>query len=283
MWIWLPTGLCIKVTMPGSRCAEDSYSKCTIWYKPYINHCQSVWPHVRGGPEYSHRRGQYTQKLRNLHILLVRFGSILETTIHSSGYSWIVFHNLLSIQEHRWSSLGAPESPSLCIQPIWEYLGASGRISVAVQSCWVVRLWLPNRIAFRRWSYMISASKCLSILSRYWPPSAALSYMISAFEWMSKVTLSQSPSASLSHLISATKCISKLTRSWPPSASLSCTRSWPPSEYPNSLHCGLQVPLPVHTIMASKCISTLSQSASPGAPAIALQYHLQPDRPYVYI
>jgi len=33
------------------------------------------------------------------------------------------------------SSLGAPESSSLCIQPIWEHLGASGRICVAVQSC----------------------------------------------------------------------------------------------------------------------------------------------------
>jgi len=79
---------------------------------------------------------------------IVWFGSILKTTIHSSGYSWILFHNFRSIQEHRWSNLRAPESTSLCIQPIWEHLGASGRISVAVQSCWVVRLWLPNHFTF---------------------------------------------------------------------------------------------------------------------------------------
>jgi len=72
----------------------------------------------------------------------------MKTTIHSSGYSWILFHDFRRIQEHRWSSLGAPASTSLCIQPIWEHLGAAGRISVAVRSCWVVRLWLPNHFTF---------------------------------------------------------------------------------------------------------------------------------------
>jgi len=84
----------------------------------------------------------------NLHILIVLFGSILKTTIHSAGYSWVLFHNFRSIQEHRWSSLRAPESTSLYIQPIWEHLGASGKMSVAVQSCWVVQLWLPNHSTF---------------------------------------------------------------------------------------------------------------------------------------
>jgi len=59
-----------------------------------------------------------------------------------------MFHNFRSIEEHQWSSLGTSQSTLLCIQPIWEHLGASGSISVAVQSCWVVQLWLPNRVTF---------------------------------------------------------------------------------------------------------------------------------------
>jgi len=50
---------------------------------------------------------------------------------------------------------GAPEvlaeylrSTSFCIQPVWEHLGASGRISVAVQKSWVGELWLPNHFTF---------------------------------------------------------------------------------------------------------------------------------------
>jgi len=107
---------------------------------------------------------------------------------------------------------------------------------------------------------LITASKCIPKLARSWPPGASLSYTISA-----------------------SKCISQLARSRPPSASLTSTRSRPPSASPNSIDRGLQVHSPVHTITASKCISKFSQSECPGAPAITLQYHLSPDRPYVYI
>jgi len=121
---------------------------CTIWYNHYNNHSQRVWLQVGGAPKYFQRRRQYSQWLRNLHILIVWFGSILKATIHSLWYFWIQFHHFGSIQEHWWSSLGVPESTSCCIQPIWDHLGVSGRISVAVQSCWVVWLWLPNHFTF---------------------------------------------------------------------------------------------------------------------------------------
>ena len=134
--------------MPESRCAEDSSWNCTIWYKLYNNHSWRVRLQVRGALEYSRRHGQYSQYLQTLHILIEWFGSILKTTIHSSGYSWILFHNFRSNQEHWWNSLAAPQSTLLCIQLIWEHLGASGMIRVAVQSCWVVRLWLPNHCTF---------------------------------------------------------------------------------------------------------------------------------------
>jgi hypothetical protein len=118
----------------------------------------------------------------------------------------------------------------------------------------------------------ITASKCISGFN-----------LISAFKCISKLALSRPPSASLSYSITASQCFSKLARSRPSSGSLSSTRSRPPSASPNSLHRGLQVHFPVHTIMASKCISKFSQSASPRAPAITLQYRLQPDWPYVNI
>jgi len=138
---------------------------------------------------------------------------------------------------------------------------------------------------------LILTSKCIFKLARSQPPSASLGYTISASKCISKLarsrppcaslssTWSQPPSASLSYWISA----SNPARSRPPSASQSSTRSRPPSASRNSLDCGLQVHLPVHTITASKFISKSSQSASPGAPAITLQYRLQPDWPYVYI
>jgi len=71
--------------------------------------------------------------------------------MHCSGNSCILFHNFQSIEEHRWCSLGAPESSLLCTQPIWEQLGASGRISVAVKRCWVVQWWLPKNFTCCWW------------------------------------------------------------------------------------------------------------------------------------
>jgi hypothetical protein len=64
--------------------------------------------------------------------------------MYSSGYSCILCHNFQNISVYWWCSLGAPDSISLCTEPIWKHLGESVRISVAVQSCWVVQLWLPN-------------------------------------------------------------------------------------------------------------------------------------------
>jgi hypothetical protein len=49
---------------------------------------------------------------------------------------------------HWWNSLRAPEGSLLCTHPIWEHQGESGRISVAVLSCWVVQWWLPNYFIF---------------------------------------------------------------------------------------------------------------------------------------
>jgi len=123
---------------------EDSWLNCTIWYKRYNIHTRSVRLQVRDAPKYSYRCGQYSQWLWNLHLPIVWFCRILRTTTHSSGYSCIVFHNFGNIEEHWWSSLEPLKSSSLCTQPIWEHLGASGRISVAVLSCWFVQLWLPN-------------------------------------------------------------------------------------------------------------------------------------------
>ena len=76
------------------------------------------------------------------------------------------------IEEHRWSIFRAPGSTSRCIQPTWEHLGAYGRSSVAVQSGWVIQLWLPNHFTFCWW---ITASKCISKLARLRPQSASLS------------------------------------------------------------------------------------------------------------
>jgi ubiquitin-protein ligase len=104
------------------------------------------------------------------------------------------------------------------------------------------------------------ASKCISKLTRSWPPSAScklnlLNYVLlvhlltrsnTSLKGIAKLALLLSPSASPNplnyalqvhlwvHSIWASKCISKLARSWPPSASL------------NSLYLGLQVTLTSH-------------------------------------
>jgi len=93
-------------------------------------------------------QSQLFQEHQNLHILIVRFFSILITTIHSSQYSSIVFWNFWSYEKYQSSDLSVPEGRLLCIQPVWRYLGAPWRISMVIQSCWVIQLWLPNYFTF---------------------------------------------------------------------------------------------------------------------------------------
>jgi len=73
------------------------------------------------------------------------------TTIHSVQYSCILFYNIWRMKEQQWSNLQVPESTAVWMQPIWENLGASARMSVAVRSCWVVQLWLPINFTFCWW------------------------------------------------------------------------------------------------------------------------------------
>jgi len=149
MWIQTRTGLYIKLQcMNEGVQEEDSWLNGTIWYKYYQNYSRRVWLQIWGAHDESWRCGQYSQLLWNLHILIVWFCSVLKTTIHSLGYSYILFHNFQIVEKHWWTSHGAPRSPSLCIQPIWEHVGECGRISAAVQSGEVVQLWLPNHSTF---------------------------------------------------------------------------------------------------------------------------------------
>jgi len=152
----------------------------------------------------------------------------------------------------------------------------------------------------------ISASKCISALldlglqmhleTRSITASKCISELLDLNFQMHFLTHSITASKCISEFnsILAFKCISELlnyslhmhlqtARSRPPSASLSSTPSRSPCASPNSLDRSLQVHLPVHTITASKCISMFSRWASPDAPAITLQYRLQPDWPYVYV
>jgi len=167
-------------------------------------------------------------------------------------------------------------------------------------------------------THSIKTSNCISEFTRSWPPSASpnsLSHGLQVHFW---VTLFQPPSASpnslyhgfkvhlwvaiarpanvslstnwshparsfLSYSILASKYIFKPALSQPLSSSLSSTWFRPPRSSPRSLDHSLQVHLPVHTITASKWISMFPHSASQGAPAIMLQYRLQPHLPYEYV
>jgi len=208
---------------------------------------------------------------------------------------------------------------SICISKLAQSRPASASLSYKISASKCIFKLAQSQHSSASLSYPISASKCMSKLAlsrppsaspnllKLWPPSASFSPLdhglpvllqthsitaskcisefnqISASKCISKLALSQPPSASLSYKISASKCMSTLAWSLPPSAYLSSTRSRPPSASPNTLDCRLHVHLLVHTITASKWISMFSQSSSPGAPAIMLQYRLQPDRMCVYM
>jgi len=160
---------------------------------------------------------------------------------------------------------------SKCIS---ELLNLSLQMSVQTYSItaskWITEL-LDLGLQMHLRTRIITASKCISELLNLGLQIRLQPCSITASKCISEL------------LDLGLQCISKLAQSRPPSGSLSSTRSRPPSASSNSLDRGLQVHLPVYMITASKCISNVSQSASPGAPAITLQYRLQPDWPYVYI
>jgi len=69
-------------------------------------------------------------------------------TSYSLEYSCILFGYFRSIEEHLNVLSEQLKGTAFCIQPVWELLGASGRIGVAVQNSWVIELWVPNHFAF---------------------------------------------------------------------------------------------------------------------------------------
>jgi len=147
----------------------------TTWYKHYNYHPQRVRLQGPDVVELSWRHGQYSQRLQYMHIVIVWLCSISKTTIHSSGSSCIQFHHFHIIAEHWWSSPGAHGSSSLCTQSIWEHLGASGRVRMVVQSCWVVQ-WcnaggsIP-RYTQREVSLLSMTFPCLAIGLDIWTDS----------------------------------------------------------------------------------------------------------------
>jgi len=124
-----------------------SLSNCTIWYRHYILSMSGrVWR--LSVPESPWRRVSLSQQPRNFTNLKAWFYSILKISSYSLVYSSIRFSYFRSIEEHLNVLSEYLSSTALCIQPVRELLGASGRIVVAVQNCWVVELWLPNHFTF---------------------------------------------------------------------------------------------------------------------------------------
>ena len=107
----------------------------------------------------------------------------------------------------------------------------------------------------------ITASKCISKLTRSRPPSVSpdsLDYGLQVHLWVHYLGVQVQLQT---RSITASKCITELTRPRPPSAS------------PNSLDPGLKVHLWVQSISVSKCISnTLDQVHLQGATAVVRRY-----------
>jgi hypothetical protein len=59
---------------------------------------------------------------------------MLKTTSYSLEYSFILFRYFRSVEEHLQVLSEDLRSTSVCLQPVGELLGASGRIGVAVQN-----------------------------------------------------------------------------------------------------------------------------------------------------
>ena len=122
-------------------------SYCTIQYRQYIvSPFQRVWR--PGAPESPWRRVSYCQQLRNFPNFKSWFSSILTMTSYSLEYSCILFGYFRSVKEHLKVHSEHLRSTQFCIQPVWELLGGSERISVAMQNSWVGELWLPNNFTF---------------------------------------------------------------------------------------------------------------------------------------
>jgi hypothetical protein len=90
-------------------------------------------------------------------------------TLHSLGYSCMLFRCCRGVDEHVNVLSEHLTSPSFCIQPVWELLEDSDRIIVAVQTSWVVELWLPNLFSYcwcarQRWPYINFTVKHIEIL-----------------------------------------------------------------------------------------------------------------------